>query len=128
MARLSLPAPSPIDGDALRLEFAAAGFGVVDLFVENVDEQLLLTVETDASEADASAVVDAHTGAPTLQQQADLARVKDADQGVGSLATTAGIRAKCKAVLAGTDTFTAAQMQRAVAALVLLALRDRADT
>lgn len=95
----------------------------------------IATVDCETGETTTREETSEETAIREAQEQERLAaeadrerRSEDADQGTGAMANTAGIRAKCKAVLAGTDTFTPAQLQRAVAALVLLALRDRADT
>lgn len=122
MARVSTS--KTINPSQLGVELGRVALRVGDGYVDapTVDEAAL------------QAGIDAHVADPDWVDpnppppSADQLRQADADSGISNLATTAGIRAKCKAVLAGTDTFTAAQRDRALAALVLLAIRDRSDT
>lgn len=107
---LTVPVPAVLNGDSLREELADAGVpvDVDDMAAVGVELQFSSLVESDRPTV--APVVSAHTGQPTASQQAAATRTADADQAEGNLAGTAGIRAKCKAVLAGSDTFTAAQM------------------
>lgn len=126
MKLLVYPVPAQVNGDGLEAELATSG--VAGCRVAVAGDQLEVTAPDTANDATVESVVAAHMGQPTGVQQAAATREADAVQAEGSLASTAGIRAKCKAVLAGTDSFTNPQRDRAIAALALRALRDRADT
>lgn len=80
------------------------------------------------------AVIDADRqagGAMFQAQTAKAAREQDAGDALTQLIAQAGgvnVRAKLKAVLAGTDQFTPAQRDRLLAAVALYVLRDRSDS
>lgn len=81
------------------------------------------------------AVIDADRQAGVAMAQAQdaaTARQQDAGDALSQLIAQAGgaanVRAKLKAVLAGTDTLTPAQRDRLLAAVALYALRDRSDS
>lgn len=138
--RLTYAKPPALNGERLANELAAAGItistpsGVVldcpELEWDPARQAhvLVLHVPDDTNATTVANIVAAHIGAPTAAQQAEATRLADARDGLGALAATPGIRAKCRSVLAGTDTFTVAQRDRALAALILLELRNRADT
>jgi hypothetical protein len=82
---------------------------------------------------DAQASADSQVGAAIkADDTARESRTSDADSALSQLIAQAGgaanVRAKLKAVLAGTDTLTPAQRDRLLAAVALYALRDRSDS
>lgn len=127
---LVFPVPAAINGRGLAEELAAAGIqtGRRDVWVSG-DE---LRIRTDADRPAVAAVVAAHTGQPSHVDAAEMQRRSDADDALAALIAQAGgagaVRTELKAVLAGNDAFTPAQMQRLLAALALSALRDRIDS
>lgn len=127
---LTFPAPNPLNGDGLIAELRAAGVVVADRGVTLVDAAV--QIDTAAPLSQVAPIVAAHTGQPTATATADTARRVDADAALAALIQQAGgpaaVRAKLKAVVAGTDNLTAAQTQRLVAAIALVVLRDRTDT
>lgn len=108
MAALIFPKPAALNGRALEAELAAVG---IQARVTTSGDRLEVW-GPDVSEANrdqAGQVISAHTGEPTAEQKTET----------DSRAQVAAIRAKARAVLAGTDTFTASELQKIVAALVL---------
>lgn len=117
---LRLPAPSPLNGQGLLEELQTAGLpchGVV--LVGDVVE---LAGLDDTHTAHATLVVAVHAGAGPLvdrdaaEAQAEIAEMRDRARQVLS---------KARRVVKGEDTFTAAEIQRIVAALVVYLARSR---
>lgn len=101
------------------------------------DEHLILDLATgQASRVPLTAAEiaerDARRATADVADNARVARVLDAADALDQLIAQAGgpaaVRAKLKAVAAGTDSLSNAQVQRLVAALALVLIRDRADT
>lgn len=119
---LNFTRPTSLYGLALEREIAAAGFR--DVRVSDAPEGLLVEAYTAAGEPVTDAdrpliqtVIDQHSGSASVEEQDEL------NLAVGVRDDLAGVRAKARAVYRGTDTFTAAQVQRLVAALVLMVTR-----
>lgn len=109
---LTFPLPAVLNGDALRAQLRAAGLIAAEVSVSGAD--LVITGTDDR--AAAASVVSAHDGQP-------LPLDPEAQADVDAATQLASIRAKAKQVAAGTDTFTAAQVQKILAHLVLRATR-----
>lgn len=120
MKALIYPLPDPLHGDNLAREIEGALSLPFDSVVVSRGAELIIGVPDNADEQVVGTTVNAHTGLPTSEQLAEIAaqaEARDAIQSFGPLI------AKAKAVYAGTDTFTNAQSQRILAALVLLVYR-----
>lgn len=118
MTVLVFPAPPVLNGGNLEAEIAA----VIGLAVRVTSRGDVIDVAgpDGLEEAVIAPIVAAHTGLPTPAQQAELDADAEADQAARNLEP---ILAKCRAVLAGTDTFTAAQVQKLLAGLTLVVHR-----
>jgi hypothetical protein len=109
MPQLSFPAPATLNGDALAAEIrAATGLQRADVML--VDGRVEIGVSDDGAqrEADIAAVVAAHTGQPTPEQQAVIIERTAADTALQSL--RAFRQAGSAAFMAG----TAAERDRAI--------------
>lgn len=118
---LFYPLPSAINGGNLAAEIEGAlSLPPGSVAVAVSGDAVGVNVPDGTTVAPVAAAVAAHTGQPTAAQQAEVAADAEAGQAVRNLEP---ILAKCRAVLAGTDTFTAAQRDRLLAALVLVVHR-----
>lgn len=111
---LTFPVPAAINGDALTKQLADAGFPGAAVSVAG--DELQIVGPQDGDRAAVEAVVSAHDGQPL-----PLSPERQADE--DARAQLAAIRSKAKEVAAGTGTFTAAQIQKILAHLILRATR-----
>ena len=110
--------PAVLDGHALLAEVAAAvGRPSADFRLDLVEGEITVHAPDRVQASSIEAAVRAHSGTPlplTVEEQAD------SDAGTQLL----GARAKAREVAAGNGTFTAAQVQKILAHLILRATRD----
>lgn len=114
---LTYPLPEPLIGDNLEAELAATG---IPSAVTAYEDHIEVLVPEGTDEQSVAAVVQAHTGMPTPEQQAQIDAESEADQTVRDLEP---ILAKCRQVVRGEGSFTNAQRDRLLAGLVLVVHR-----
>lgn len=102
-----------------QLDLELGNFGLC----EN-ETEVVVAEGSPVTQVQLAAALAVHVAPPDTTAQ----RHADAEAALASLAATAGIRTKSKAILAGTDAFNNQQRDRALAAAVLVLLRDQAGT